>query len=101
MAFRSMIDTGRFRRFREARLSAIKEQIRSIALIKDSVIPYNGIIKTLNFKQTKSDDSLLITDFPFPYTHENPFPVLAAPLSQKVDRAFESLFGSASLFLSC
>jgi hypothetical protein len=101
MAFRSMIDIARFRKFRETRLAAIKGQIRSIALIRDSVIPANGIVKTLNFKTSKPDDRILITDFPFPYTHENPFPIFDTSLSVEVDRSFENLFTSASLFLGC
>jgi hypothetical protein len=100
MAFRSMIDTSRFRKFRETRLAALKEQIRSISLIKDAVIPSKGIIKTLNFKTLLPDKRVLVTDFPFPYTHENPFPVLNSPLSIEVDRSFENIFRSASLYLS-
>jgi hypothetical protein len=101
MAFRSMIDTSRFRKFRETRLASLKEQIRSIALIKDAVIPSKGIIKTLNFKTLMPDKRNQITDFPFPYTHENPFPIFDAPLSLKVDISFDYLFTEASLFLSC
>jgi hypothetical protein len=101
MAFRSMIDTSRFRKFRETRLASLKEQIRSIALIKDAVIPSKGIIKTLNFKTLMPDKRNQITDFPFPYTHENPFPIFDAPLSLKVDTSFDYLFTEASLFLSC
>jgi Family of unknown function (DUF6051) len=101
MAFRSMIDTGRFRKFRETRLAAIKEQIRSIALVKDAVIPAKGIVKTLNYKTSESDNRIQVTDFPFPYTHENPFPVFDTSLSFEVDRSFERLFTAASLFLEC
>jgi hypothetical protein len=101
MAFRSMIDLGRFRKFRETRLAVIKEQIRSIALAKDTVIPAKGIVKTLNYNSSGADHRIQVTDFPFPYTHENPFPVYNTPLSMKVDESFERLFNAASLFLSC
>jgi hypothetical protein len=100
MAFRSMIDLGRFRKFRETRLASLKEQIRSIALAKDEVIPANGIVKTLNYKSSASDDRVQITDFPFPYTHENPFPIFGSALSNSVDNAFDRIFSSASLFLA-
>ncbi|MGD0340310.1 MAG: DUF6051 family protein [Bacteroidales bacterium] len=100
MAFRSMIDLGRFRKFRETRLAALKEQIRSIALMKDAVIPAKGIVKTLNYKSSVSDNRIMVTDFPFPYTHENPFPVLGSSFSQKVDMAFERVFTAAGLFLA-
>jgi hypothetical protein len=100
MAFRSMIDFSRFRLFRETRLATLKEQIRSIGLAKDAVIPAEGIIKTLNYKEAESNERNRITDFPFPYTHENPFPVFNNPLSIKVDSSFERLFSAASLFLT-
>lgn len=101
MAFRSMIDFARFRKFRETRLAALKEQIRSVALVRDTVIPASGIVKTLNYRTSAPDDRIRITDFPFPYSHENPFPVFDTSLSIKVDNSFERLFTAASSFLNC
>jgi hypothetical protein len=100
MAFRSMIDLARFMKFRESRLFGLKEQIRSIALLKDSIIPADGIVKTLNYKAHSFDSPVEVTDFPYPYTHENPFPVFDSALSLKVDSAFERIFTSAGLFLA-
>lgn len=100
MAFRSMIDLGRFRKFRETRLASLKEQIRSIALVKDEVIPAKGIVNTLNYKSSTSDERVQVTDFPFPYTHENPFPLFGSALSNSVDNAFDRIFSSAALFLA-
>jgi hypothetical protein len=100
MAFRSMIDLGRFRKFRETRLASLKEQIHSIALVKDGVIPAKGIVKTLNYKSSISDERVQVTDFPFPYTHENPFPLFGSALSDSVDKAFERIFSSAAVFLA-
>ena len=39
MAFRSMIDLGRFKTFRENILKKLRDQIHSITLLKDTVIP--------------------------------------------------------------
>jgi hypothetical protein len=100
MAFRSMIDLGRFRKFRENRLTGLKDQIRSIALLKDAIIPADGIVKTLNYKSHSLSSSVEVTDFPYPYTHENPFPLFDSILSHSVDSAFERLFAAASLFLA-
>jgi pimeloyl-ACP methyl ester carboxylesterase len=100
MAFRSMIDLGRFRKFRENRLTGLKDQIHSIALLKDAIIPAAGIVKTLNCKTRSLVRMAEVTDFPYPYTHENPFPIFDPPLSLMVDSAFERLFTSASLFLT-
>jgi len=100
MAFRSMIDLGRFRKFRENRLTGLKDQIRSIALLKDAIIPADGIVKTLNYKSQSLSSSVEVTDFPYPYTHENPFPLFDSILSHSVDSAFERLFAAAGLFLA-
>ena len=98
MAFRSMIDLGRLKIFRENILSKLRDQIHSVSLIKDAVIPSKGIISTLGGNNKK--DVVDIWDFPFPYSHENPFPVLSFPLSKKVDYSFEKVFAEASLFLA-
>jgi hypothetical protein len=100
MAFRSMIDLERFRKFRENVLSRVKEQTRSIALSKDSVIPAKGIVKTMNWKTRDKHNPAHIWDFPFPYTHENPFPIFDTPQSLLVDKSFDRLFSAASLFLA-
>jgi hypothetical protein len=97
MAFRSMIDLGRFRAFRENMLRKLRGQIRTITLSKDLIIPAKGVVATLG---QFSKDSLRVWDFPFSYSHENPFPVLASPLSKKVDYWFESVFSEAALFLA-
>jgi hypothetical protein len=98
MAFRSMIDIGRFKSFRENLLSKLREQIHTVTLSKDSIIPSRGVVATLgNFS---SRDNLKVWDFPFNYTHENPFPVLDSTLSKKVDYWFERLFSEAALFLA-
>ena len=98
MAFRSMIDLGRFRVFRENMLRKLKDQIHTITLSKDSVIPAAGVVSTLS--KFHNRNSLKVWDFPFNYLHENPFPVLESPLSGKVDYWFERVFAEAALFLA-
>ena len=97
MAFRSMIDLGRFKSFRENILKKIDDRIRSITLVKDTVIPSSGIVATLGYK--KNRDIVRVWDFPFNYSHENPFPILDFPMSVKVDASFEKIFSEASAFL--
>lgn len=94
LAFRSMIDLGRLKSFRENILNKLKDQIHSVTLMKDSVIPCKGIVSTLH-----TPEAVEIWDFPFPYTHENPFPVFDSPLSGKVDYWFEKVFAKATLYL--
>jgi hypothetical protein len=98
MAFRSMIDLGRFKTFRENILDKLKGQIHSISLLKDSVIPCKGVISTLDNSHRKN--IVDIWDFPYNYSHENPFPVFDFPLSKKVDIWFEKVFTEAALFLA-
>ncbi len=98
IAFRSMIDTERLKTFRENILNKLHDQIHSVSLLRDSVIPGAGVISTLCNSGRKGLVDLW--DFPFPYTHENPFPVLDFPLSEKVDYWFKKVFSQASLFLA-
>ena len=100
MAFRSMIDLERFKKFRENVLRRLKEQTHSIALLKDKVIPAEGILKTMNGITRNKSYPAKVWDFPYAYTHENPFPVFDSPLSADVDRSFETLFTEASLFFA-
>jgi hypothetical protein len=97
IAFRAMIDLGRLKAFREKILKNLKDQIHSISLLKDTVIPVRGIISTL--KNSDSKDLVDVWDFPYDYSHENPFPVFNSPASKKVDYWFEKVFSEASLFL--
>lgn len=98
MAFRAMIDLGRLKTFRENILKKLREQIHSVSLLKDSVIPSKGIVSTLMASGKK--DIVDIWDFPYPYSHENPFPVFNSPDSRKVDYWFEKVFSEATLFLA-
>jgi hypothetical protein len=97
MAFRAMIDLGRLKTFRENILKNLRDQVHSVSLLKDSVIPAKGIISTLSGSGKK--DIVEILDFPYTYSHENPFPVLNTPVSKKVDYWFEKVFAEAAMFL--
>jgi hypothetical protein len=98
MAFRSMIDLGRFKTFRENLLKKLKDQIYTISLQKDTVIPSKGVIATLGDSHKRP--IVDVWDFPYTYSHENPFPVLDFPLSKNVDDCFERVFSEAQLFLA-
>jgi hypothetical protein len=98
LAFRSMIDLGRLKTFRENVLKKMLNQIHSITLIKDTVIPSAGVVATLN--SFNKSDVVDVWDFPYTYSHENPFPVLEFPFSKKVDYWFERVFSEARSFLS-
>lgn len=98
MAFRSMIDLGRLKTFRENILSKLRNQIHSITLKMDTVIPSSGVISTLNTNNHRAVAE--VWDFPYNYSHENPFPLLNSPLCQEVDKCFENVFSEAKSFFS-
>jgi hypothetical protein len=97
MAFRSMIDLGRFKKFRESLLIKLRNQIRSIALKNDAVIPSDGVVATLN---TLSKHPAEVWDFQYAYSHENPFPVFNSSISYEVDKNFVKVFAEAGNFFS-
>lgn len=99
LVFRSMIDLNRFRAFRENILRKLKGQIYSISLLKDTVIPANGILATLSTWNNNMQRFTEIEDFPYLYTHENPFPVFESPLSLQVDNCFNKIFSAAQTYL--
>jgi hypothetical protein len=98
MAFRSMIDLNRFRSFRENIFKNLRDQVQTITLLEDSVIPSKGVVDTLSAIMRK--ENVRVWDFPYTYTHENPFPVFASPFSEQVDDSFEKVFSEAAGYLA-
>lgn len=96
MVFRSMIDLGRLKTYRENLFNKLRNQIHTITLVKDIVIPPKGVIATLNANNNRGIAE--VWDFPYTYSHENPFPLLNSPLSKEVDRSFEHVFSEAKHF---
>lgn len=96
ISFRSMIDLSRFRAFREIVLRKLHGRIHSISLMKDTVIPPMGIMGTLRSKEIVD-----VWDFPYNYSHENPFPLFRNTENASVDDCFEKVFTGAAEFLAC
>lgn len=99
MAFRSMIDFGRFRSFRDNLFEKLRGRIRSVALSKDTVIPAEGIVKTM-LKTRRPGRTVEVWDFPYEYSHENPFPVSPGSDERTINSWFSRLFSEAGLFLA-
>ena len=99
MAFRSMIDLSRFKKFREQALSGLDNRIRSIGMAKDTVIPVHGILRTLKPSGVFRSNQVEVWDFDYPYSHENPFPVYNDPRSNLVDSSFNKLITAACSYL--
>ncbi|WP_294068521.1 DUF6051 family protein [Proteiniphilum sp. UBA1028] len=95
-AFYRMIVPERLQGEREAFFASLGKRIKGIALAKDTVIPYHGVQEALGKENT--DSSIQLLDFPFPYTHENPFPSNIADITA-VNAAFLRVFSHAANFL--
>ena len=76
---------------REDEFTNLGSQIESIGLTKDKVIPPDAIRKTMGRCQE--------LDFPFEYSHENPFPLTIDANMPDVEMAFKTVFDKAVDFL--
>ena len=99
MTFRSMIDFGRFRKYREKALSLLSHRMASVGLAKDTVIPADGIVNTLELSCGQKAGEIEIWDFQYAYSHENPFPIYKNQESGLVDSSFAKLINHAAAFL--
>jgi len=97
-AFFSMLTPEHAEDERIAFFSKVRDRIRGISLKRDKVIPYQGVLTALGRENTSKQITLI--DFPYEYTHENPFPVHDKKISDDVNRSFGQVFQSASAFLA-
>lgn len=96
-AFLQMITPEKFKIERECFFSRLKERIKGIALANDLVIPYHGIQDALGKKNAES--AIQLYDFPFAYSHENPFPTSTKDVTA-LNSAFTNIFSKAAEFLA-
>jgi hypothetical protein len=98
-AFLTMIREDYNRDFRVSRFHELKEQMKIISLKRDTVIPSAAIHSNYLCIRNKSKEMVTELEFPFDYSHENPFPIIPGPKSVEVDKAFNQVFEKASEFL--
>lgn len=91
LLFRSLISAETFRGIRDGYLSAVRGRLRAVALAGDSVIPHSAVGRAIS----TADAPLRVLDFPFPYTHVQPFPLIDR-LREEVDSAFAQVFAEAA-----
>lgn len=70
-----------------------------LSLQNDQIMPVEGIRIAMGEQYSKSQ-KFRVLDFPYAYTHENPFPVLYNKLTEQVDEAFHSVFNPALQFIA-
>lgn len=97
-AFYGMLHHRKGRRIRKAWLQERGTQVRVVALKKDKVMPAKAIAQALRATKRKASVRMDIIDFPYLYTHENPFPLNDEKLLPMVNRSFDVVFGKAVQF---
>lgn len=98
LVFKSMIDYNKMIDFREEKIRKISDRIMAVVLKQDYVVPYYEALNTLQGTTRDIPVPVKILDFPFPYTHENPFP-LHDKFQHQVGEKFEEVFTIAADYL--
>jgi len=99
-AFMAMLRLDRHQNERERSFHRLRNQITAVGLSKDQVIPANSILQTLWGAKSKNKIPMSILDFPYPYSHENPFPMNNPKIRPLVDQSFHQVFDGAVRFLA-
>lgn len=97
-SFTAMLRMDKRSRHRKQFVKQYNNQLLAVALKQDKVMPPEAIYSTLNFG--KYQTPVEVMDFPFTYSHENPFPVGKKSNGADLDKAFESVFAKAIDFFN-
>lgn len=95
-SFSKMITPDKWKQERHTFFNSIKNRIKGVSLSKDVVIPYHGVQEAMGTETTTA--SIQLQDFPFSYSHENPFPHNEKDTTS-LNKAFEGVFSDAIEFL--
>lgn len=95
-AFQKMIRPDYYKEEREAFFSSAGDRIGGVSLSGDTVIPYQGVLQAMG--SDNAVRSIQLQDFPFAYTHENPFPQNEKDTTA-LNKAFRDIFSTATSFL--
>lgn len=96
-AFRTLISGEKFKKEREQGIGNYHDNLLVLALQKDHIMPVQGIRTAMGERFCRSEN-FRILDFPYPYTHENPFPVLNTNFEKQVEKGFLSVYDLALRF---
>lgn len=97
-SFNSMISVERNQKERVSFFEQLGNRLKGISLAKDKVMPYFGVAEALGNHCASNRISQM--DFPFDYSHENPFPVGKLINRKEVDASFTNIFSQAVEFLA-
>lgn len=93
-AFHIMLSEKKMRRTRKKAFKRLQDRIFTVCLTRDQVAPAEAV------KSAMQGTQIMEMDFPYRYTHENPFPYTGVKPESLVDRAFSDLFEEAGAWLS-
>ena len=96
--FRMLLSYQKCKDMRERRFRELRNQLRAVALKRDEVIPANEVMNTLQGDCRDIGTTVEVMDFPYPYTHINPFPEDSA-LEKMVDKSFNEVFEKVAAYL--
>ena len=96
--YKSMLLYHHYKELREDRLRLAANRIYAVALRSDTVVPPVEVMNTLMGEMRDINIKVEIEDFPYPYSHANPFP-LAEKHAEETNNAFVKIMDKASGFL--
>lgn len=96
-AFNAMIAPEVSREKREGFFSSLGSRLSGISLKKDTVMPYAGVEACMG--NASASKRFYLTDFPYDYTHEAPFPTNGHIEPSLLNTSFNEIFSRAALFL--
>jgi hypothetical protein len=99
-AFMAMLRLDRLQVLRERSFDRLRNQISAVSLARDRIIPPDSIIRTIRGAGNNRKIPVSVLDFPYPYSHENPFPAGNDSIRTLVDQAFHKVFDPAARFLA-
>lgn len=97
--FRSMMNYRLLREEREGRFRSMAGRMLAVALEQDMVMPPYEVMNALMGSKRDIPARVETLDFPYPYRHEDPFPVMAS-LEGPVSREFQRVMGIFADFLA-
>lgn len=96
---RSLLAYGALRSEREAHFRRLAPRLLAVTLEQDKVIPSFEVRNTLQGAARNIPVPVEVLDFPYPHTHEDPFPA-AEPCRKPVDAAFQLFCDRVAAFLA-
>ena len=93
-----MLNYNTFTAYREKLFRKMSDRFYSIVLQKDEVVPPYEVINTLQGVRRDIPIKIEVLDYPYRYTHENPFPVNEKD-KDEIDYQFKITFDKIGDFL--